>query len=65
MLQKVDTDERKKYRFMNRLSTKVQEHLALNTDGTFPVFISNGIIVDDAIRAHKESKKRKNVIPIR
>jgi hypothetical protein len=38
---------------MNGLSTKLQECLALNTGRTFLVFVSN------AIRAHKESKKRK------
>jgi hypothetical protein len=57
----VDTDEKKKDRFMIGLSTKLQECLALNTGGTFPKFISNVMIVDDAIRAHKETKKRKVV----
>jgi hypothetical protein len=33
----------------------------LNIVVTFPKFISNVIIVDDAIRAHKETKKRKVV----
>jgi hypothetical protein len=33
--------------------------MELNTGGSFPDFISNVIIVDDAIRAHKETKKRK------
>jgi hypothetical protein len=60
-LEQVGTDEKKKYRFMNGLSTKLQERLALNTDGTFPEFVSNAIITDDAIRAHKESKKRKAI----
>jgi hypothetical protein len=32
--------------------------MALNTGGSFLEFISNVIIVDDAIRAHKEAKKR-------
>jgi hypothetical protein len=35
--------------------------MALNTGGTFPEFISNVMIADDAIRAHKETKKRKVV----
>jgi hypothetical protein len=56
----VDTDE-KKYRFMIGLSTKLQERMTLNTGGTFPEFVSNVMIVDDAIRAHKETKKRKVV----
>jgi hypothetical protein len=43
------------------LSTKLQEHMALNTGGTFPEFISNVMIADDAIHAHKETKKRKVV----
>jgi hypothetical protein len=57
----VDTDEKQKDCFMRGLSTKLQERLALNTGGTFPEFISNTIIADDAIRAHKEGKKRKVV----
>jgi hypothetical protein len=58
----VDTDEKKKDCFMIGLSTKLQERMALNTGGTFPEFVSNVMIVDDAIRAHKETKKRK-VVP--
>jgi hypothetical protein len=57
----VDTDEKKKDRFMIGLSTKLQERMALNTGGTFPEFVSNIMITDDAIRAHKEAKKRKVV----
>jgi hypothetical protein len=56
----VDTNE-KKDRFMISLSTKLLERMALNTGGTFPEFVSNVIIADDAIRAHKETKKRKVV----
>jgi hypothetical protein len=37
----VDTDEKKKDHFMIGLSTKLQEHMVLNTGGTFPEFISN------------------------
>jgi hypothetical protein len=55
----VDTDEKKKGRFMIGLSTKLQERMALNTGGTFPEFTSNMMIVDDAIRVNKETKKRK------
>jgi hypothetical protein len=43
------------------LSTMLQEHMALNTGGTFPEFVSNVMIADDAIRAHKETKKREVV----
>jgi hypothetical protein len=57
----VDTDEKKKDRFMIGLSTKLQECMVLNTAGTFLEFISNVMIADDAIRAHKETKKRKVV----
>jgi hypothetical protein len=57
----VDTDEKKKGRFMIGLSTKLQECMALNTGGTFLEFVSNVMIVDDVIRAHKETKKRKVV----
>jgi hypothetical protein len=39
-LEQVDTDE-KKYRFMNDLSTKLQERLALNADWTFLELVSN------------------------
>jgi hypothetical protein len=35
--------------------------MALNTGGSFPEFVSNVIIMDDAIRVHKETKKRKVV----
>jgi hypothetical protein len=55
----VDTDEKKKDHFMIGLSTKLQECMALNTRGTFPEFVSNVMITDDAICAHKETKKRK------
>jgi hypothetical protein len=57
----VDTDEKKNDRFMIGLSTKLQECLVLNTGGTFLEFISNIMIADDVIRAHKETKKRKDV----
>jgi hypothetical protein len=57
----VDTDEKKKDRFMIGLSTKLQECMTLNTGGTFLEFVSNVMIVDDAIRAHKETKKGKVV----
>jgi hypothetical protein len=61
VLDQVDMDERKKGRFMIGLSTKLQERMALNTGGTFLEFISNVIIADDTICAHKETKKRKVV----
>jgi hypothetical protein len=35
--------------------------MALNTRGTFREFVSNVIIADEAIHAHKETKKRKVV----
>jgi hypothetical protein len=35
--------------------------MALNTGGTFPEFVSNVMIADDAIRAHEETKKGKVV----
>jgi hypothetical protein len=59
----VDTDEKKKKkdRFMISLSTKLQERMMLNTKGTFLEFVSNVMIVDDAIHTHKETKKRKVV----
>jgi hypothetical protein len=43
------------------LSTKLQERMVLNTGGIFPEFVSNVMTMDDAIRAHKETKKRKVV----
>jgi hypothetical protein len=46
----VDTDEKKKNRFIIGLSTKLQEHMTLNTEGTFPEFVSNVMIANDAIR---------------
>jgi hypothetical protein len=57
----VDTDEKKKDHFMIGLFTKLQEHMTLNTGGTFIKFVSNVMIADDAIRTHKETKKRKVV----
>jgi hypothetical protein len=57
----VDTDEKKKDRFMIGLCTKLQECMALKTGGTFSEFVSNVMITDYAIRAHKETKKRKVV----
>jgi hypothetical protein len=59
----VDTEEKKKKkdRFMISLSTKLQERMMLNTKGTFLEFVSNVMIVDDAIHTHKETKKRKVV----
>jgi hypothetical protein len=56
----VDIDDKKDH-FMIGLSTKLQERMALNTRGTFLEFVSNVMITDDAIRAHKETKKRKVV----
>jgi hypothetical protein len=52
--EQVDTDEKKKHRFMNGLSTKLQKHLALNADWTFLELVSNAIIC-----VHQESKKKK------
>jgi hypothetical protein len=57
-LDQVDTDEKKKDRFMIGLSTKLHERMTLNTGGTFPEFIGNVMIADHAICAHKETKKR-------
>jgi hypothetical protein len=58
-LEQVDINEKLKYHFMNDFSIKLQERLMLNTGETFPKFVSNAIIADDMIHAHKESKKRK------
>jgi hypothetical protein len=60
--EQVDTDEKKKYYFMKGLSTKLQERLALNADWTFLELVSNAIIADDAIRAYRESKKKKALV---
>jgi hypothetical protein len=60
-LNQVDTDDKKKNHFMIGLSTKLQERMSLNTGGTFPEFVSNVMIADDAIRAQKKTKKRKVV----
>jgi hypothetical protein len=57
----VNTDDKKKDRFMIGLSTKLQERMILNMGGSFPEFVSNVIIANDVIRAHKEAKKRKVV----
>jgi hypothetical protein len=60
-LDQVDTDDKKKDYFMISVSTKLQKRMALSTGGTFPEFMSNVMITDDAIHAHKETKKRKVV----
>jgi hypothetical protein len=57
----VETGEKKKDLFMIGLSTKIKEWMVLNTGETFPEFFSNVMIADDAIRAHKETMKRKVV----
>jgi hypothetical protein len=57
----VDTNEKKKDRFMISLSIRLQERMTLNTGGTFLEFVSNVIMADDAIRTHKETKNRKAV----
>jgi hypothetical protein len=62
-LEQVDTNEKNKYRFMNGLSTKLQERLAFNNGGCFLKFVSNAIIADDTIRAHQKSKK-KNALAV-
>jgi hypothetical protein len=56
-LDQVDTDEKKKDRFMIGLSTKLQERMALNTGGMFPEFVSNVMITDDAIRAIRKPRR--------
>jgi hypothetical protein len=43
-------------------STNLQERMVLNTGESFPEFVSNFIIMNDAIRAHKDAKKRKTII---
>jgi hypothetical protein len=58
----VDTDDKKKHSFMIGLSTKLQERMTLNMGGSFPGLVSNVIIADEAIRTHKEAKKRKVVL---
>jgi hypothetical protein len=55
----VDTADKKKDHFMIGLSTKLQERTTLNTGGTFLEFVTKVMIVDDAIRAHRETKNRK------
>jgi hypothetical protein len=57
----VGMDDKKNDRFMISLSNKPQERMALNTGGTFLEFVSNVMIMDHAIRTHKETKKRKVV----
>jgi hypothetical protein len=61
-LEQVDTYEKKKCHFMNGLSTKLRERLALNADWTFLELVSNAIVADDSIHAHQESKKKKKAL---
>jgi hypothetical protein len=58
----VDTDDKKKDRFMIGLSTKLKEHMALNMGGSFLEFVNNVIIADEIIHTHKEAKKRKAMV---
>jgi hypothetical protein len=60
--EQVDTDDTKKASFMRGLSSKLKQRLSLSTCGTLPEFLSNSIIADNAIRAHKEGKKRKAMV---
>jgi hypothetical protein len=55
----VGTNHKKRDHFMIDLSTKLQECTTLNTGGSFSEFVSNVIITNNAICAHKETKKRK------
>jgi hypothetical protein len=58
----VDIDDKKKDRFMVGLSTKLQERMAINTGGSFPEFVSNVIITDDAILGCKEEEGHNSSI---
>jgi hypothetical protein len=57
----MDTYEKKMDCFMVDLSTKLWERMALNIGRTFSEFVSNVMIADDVIHAHKKIKKRKVV----
>jgi hypothetical protein len=51
----VDTDEKDCFKI--GLSTKLQECMARNNGGTFPEFVSNIMIEDYAIHAHREPRR--------
>lgn len=57
-----DTDEKKKDCFRKDLNTKLQEYLALHNGGNFNDLVSVTIVQEDAIRAHENDKKRRNVL---
>jgi hypothetical protein len=57
--EQVDTNAKKTASFMRGLSTKLKERMSLSTSGTFPEFLSNAIIANNVIHAHKEGKKKK------
>jgi hypothetical protein len=61
--EQVDIDDKKKASFMRGLSTKLKERLSLSTGGTFPEFLNNVIIADNAIHAHKEGKRKAMAAP--
>ena len=44
---------------MRGLSTKLQSRLALNNTGNFTDLVNGAIVVEDAIRAHQDEKKKK------
>jgi hypothetical protein len=53
----VDTDNKKKDRIMIGLSSKLQECMALNTGRTFPEFVSNIMIANDAITPTRKPRR--------
>jgi hypothetical protein len=61
----VDTDDKKKDYFMIGLSTKLQEHMALNTGGSLPEFSNNVIIADDAIAPTRRQRRGSLGISVR
>jgi hypothetical protein len=62
-LEQVDTDEKKKYRFMNDLSTKLQERLALNADWTFLELVSNPLLQMMPTMLIRKARRRRHWWP--
>lgn len=56
---KVSTDERKQYRFVNGLNSKMQDRLSAHEFADFNKLVSTSLTVEFKLKNHQEEKKRK------
>ncbi|XP_062208914.1 uncharacterized protein LOC133910586 [Phragmites australis] len=57
----VNTDKRKQYRFVNSLSSKMQDRLSAHEFNDFNQLLSTSLMVEFKLKNHHEEKKRKRV----